>query len=79
MQPGLKRQIEDAAKASGRSLNSEIIARLEWTFQTLPSSEGIDQAELAGRIVEIERRVNDLADAHTAHIAWHLNQRQGTT
>jgi Arc-like DNA binding domain len=29
MQSGLKRRLEEAAKANGRSLNSEIVARLE--------------------------------------------------
>lgn len=33
MQSGLKRRLEGAAKASGRSLNSEIVARLERSFQ----------------------------------------------
>ncbi|MGO8094423.1 Arc family DNA-binding protein [Rhizobium leguminosarum] len=33
MQPDLKRQIEEAAKLSGRSLNSEIVARLEASLQ----------------------------------------------
>jgi hypothetical protein len=33
MQPELKRRIEAAAKANGRSLNAEIAARLEWSLQ----------------------------------------------
>jgi hypothetical protein len=33
MQPGLKRRLEEAAKANGRSLNSEIVARLERSFR----------------------------------------------
>lgn len=32
LQPDLKRKLEDAAKASGRSLNAEIASRLEGTF-----------------------------------------------
>ena len=32
MQPDLKRRIEEAAQRSGRSMNSEIIARLEWSL-----------------------------------------------
>jgi hypothetical protein len=33
MQSGLKRRVEEAAKANGRSLNSEIVARLEDSFR----------------------------------------------
>jgi hypothetical protein len=33
MQPELKRRVEAAAKANGRSLNSEIVARVERTLQ----------------------------------------------
>ncbi len=32
LQPDLKQKLEDAAKASGRSLNAEIASRLEGTF-----------------------------------------------
>jgi hypothetical protein len=32
MQSGLKTRLEEAAKANGRSLNSEIVARLERSF-----------------------------------------------
>ena len=33
LQPSLKRRIEEAARANGRSLNSEIAARLEKSLQ----------------------------------------------
>lgn len=40
MQPGLKRRLEDAARANGRSLNSEIVARLEQSLAVpLPSPD----------------------------------------
>ena len=40
MQSGLKRRLEEAAKASGRSLNSEIVARLEQSLAIpLPSPD----------------------------------------
>lgn len=32
LQPALKKRVEEAAKANGRSLNSEIAARLEASF-----------------------------------------------
>lgn len=47
MQPELKRRVEAAAKANGRSLNSEIVSRLERSF----SAEG----ELSGRMAWIKR------------------------
>lgn len=39
LQPALKRKVEEAAKANGRSVNSEIALRLEASF-----SEGFDAA-----------------------------------
>lgn len=40
MLPDLKTRIEAAAKANGRSLNSEIAARLEWSLQAEEQSGG---------------------------------------
>lgn len=34
LQPDLKRQLEERAKAGARSLNAEIVARLEFTLET---------------------------------------------
>ena len=52
MQSGLKRRLEEAAKANGRSLNSEIVARLEQSLAIpLPSS---DQDE---RLAKLEKVV----------------------
>jgi hypothetical protein len=34
MMPELKQRVEAEARANGRSLNSEIIARLEWSLET---------------------------------------------
>lgn len=40
MQAGLKRRLDEAAKANGRSLNSEIVARLEQSLANpLPSPD----------------------------------------
>lgn len=51
LQPALKSAVERAAKASGRSLNSEIAARLERTFRD-------DEDALANaRAIEAFRKV----------------------
>lgn len=41
MQPELKLQLEEAARASGRSLNSEIVARLERSLSPVSPEEGV--------------------------------------
>jgi hypothetical protein len=49
MRSGLKRRLEEAAKANGRSLNSEIVARLEQSLAIpLPSPD------LEKRLVQLE-------------------------
>jgi len=41
IQPDLKELIEQAARASGRSLNAEIVARLQDSFDVLPENESV--------------------------------------
>jgi hypothetical protein len=50
MQPDLKSQLEDAARVSGRSLNAEIIARLEATFPA-----GVEDEVRAARQSELQK------------------------
>jgi hypothetical protein len=45
MQSGLKRRLEEAAKADGRSLNSEIVARLEQSFASPDLEKRLAQLE----------------------------------
>ena len=75
MQPELKQQIEEQARANGRSLNAEIVWRLE---KSLPgsadgqswiksakasSSKGSDHAE---RLNTLEQQVGELMEAVNA-------------
>lgn len=56
MQPDLKARIEDAARANNRSLNAEIIARLESTLErddTLTDHERRLEA-LESKIADVE-------------------------
>ncbi|MBY3416769.1 Arc family DNA-binding protein [Rhizobium laguerreae] len=61
MQPDLKRQIEEAAKLSGRSLNSEIVARLEASLQhevslsSVANEVEIENLRVGLRVEENER------------------------
>jgi hypothetical protein len=57
--PELHRQLSDSAKARGKSLNSEIIERLRYTFAD-PSYQPTDLfelEELRARLVVLERAV----------------------
>jgi predicted DNA-binding protein len=49
---GMRERIADAAKENGRSMNSEIIARLEASF---------DEGGLSERFSELEKRLDRLA------------------
>lgn len=63
MQPELKKQVEKAARASGRSLNAEICHRLAQSFgeqASLDQTSEQTDTDLAGRVAELERRVAEL-------------------
>jgi hypothetical protein len=66
LQPDLKRKIEEAAKRNGRSLNSEIAARLE---ASLDSDSDARSTAAANRLLrsgmgdDLERRVRALEQA----------------
>lgn len=65
MPPDLRAQIEVAAKASGRSMNAEIVARLQLTM----GGDGRDRDELAKvnqRMYAVEVQVQVLLDAYRA-------------
>ena len=56
LQPELKRRVEDAARANGRSLNAEIAARLEKSFQ---DEGGTQISALEKRLGELEEKVEN--------------------
>lgn len=70
LQPDLKRQVEEAAKANGRSLNAEITHRLEASFRedaghtsfawakTAKGSNASDPVQI--QIEDLQRRVRKL-------------------
>lgn len=51
MLPALREQIEAAAKSSGRSMNAEIVARLEASFPPEPEQKFNVEMEIGGPIV----------------------------
>lgn len=53
LQPGLKRRVDEAAKANGRSINAEIAARLDASFAGT-EKEGDD---LGQRVKALEREL----------------------
>lgn len=60
MLPDLKTRIEAAAKANGRSLNSEITARLEWSLQAEEQAGGSMLATGAtDAMSDMESRIKD--------------------
>lgn len=55
MQPGLKAKIEDAAQANNRSMNAEIIARLEASLSaSLPATSGDGIEKQLARTIELQ-------------------------
>ena len=66
MGPDLKTKIEESAKANGRSMNAEIIARLEASF-AIGSDEMNDQTQkyynlLQGELRELKARITMVED-----------------
>lgn len=57
MQPELKARIEEAAKANNRSLNAEIVARLE---STIENDETL--ADHEKRLEALERKIIDVEE-----------------
>lgn len=57
MQPELKERIEAAATTSGRSMNAEIVQRLEESFAKKDSDAAVFQKLLDGQVVELTNRV----------------------
>lgn len=57
LQPELKRQVEEAAKANGRSLNAEITHRLEASFK---DELGVPDFVTGNRIDLLEKELAEL-------------------
>lgn len=55
MPSDLRAQAEDAAKASGRSLNAELVARLEASFLALSATEKLIPAKRARELASMAR------------------------
>lgn len=58
MQPDLKERLEKAAQESGRSLNAEVVARLEQSFEPRESTIMIEELEnlLTGVLTQIKAK-----------------------
>lgn len=63
MQPDLREKVEAAAKENHRSLNAEIVARLEESFATRswPSMERTDTETLNARYIELSEKLSQLS------------------
>lgn len=61
MLPELKEQIEAAAKASGRSMNAEIVNRLQASFAPAITSANVKISGLEGRDDEVYHQVSEFA------------------
>ena len=53
MQPELKESLEDAAKINGRSLNAEIVSRLESSFNKSTALEDLSWPDLVKELRRI--------------------------
>lgn len=69
----LRRQIEDAARANNRTLNSEVVSRLERTFREDAQNAGTGMTWIAkakkGSATQIEKRLAALETAMLAIVA----------
>lgn len=62
LQPSLKAKVEEAAKKNRRSLNAEIAARLEESFQRpAAQSEPLDREQTAALVQEMQRLIDQAA------------------
>jgi len=71
MPPEIKEQIEAAAKANGRSMNAEIVARLQASFEPSANATAVTLEEIIGafaRMMQLAVRVKPgtAADSKTA-------------
>ena len=71
MPPEIKEQIEAAAKANGRSMNAEIVARLQASFEPSANATAVTLEEIIGafaRMIQLAVRVKPgtAADSKTA-------------
>lgn len=86
MLPDLKERVEQAARESGRSMNAEIVARLESTFAAPTTSSAVDLSqtvqelqslqELGALNYELQRATHNLDAAQQQFsTAWHTLQQ----
>lgn len=74
----MREKIAELAKTSGRSMNAEIIARLE---QTMDDDDTL--AQMTSRIAELERQVEELSEDTDTRIdrvetrVWRLLEHAG--
>lgn len=76
MPEGMRDKIEAAAKAAGRSMNSEIVARLEASFDQ--DLEGIEErvSQLETQVADESREVDKRLDRIEANM-WRLLEHAG--
>ncbi len=54
---GMREQIAEAAKANGRSMNAEIVSRLERSMSEAPAINGLSLAELFKKLDSLEKSI----------------------
>jgi hypothetical protein len=52
LQPDLKQRVEEAARANSRSLNSEIVARLELSFQPRATPDEAENRRMQEQVIK---------------------------
>lgn len=71
LSPELKALIEESAKASNRTLNAEITARLEQSFKQ-DTYKGINQNEIKQMLREV---INDVVEYQARHFESWLDKK----
>lgn len=54
---GMRDKIADAAKAAGRSMNAEIVNRLERSFSDAPAINGVGMREIFEKLAELDAAI----------------------
>ncbi|MCZ4270882.1 Arc family DNA-binding protein [Maritalea porphyrae] len=74
---GMRQKLKDIAAENGRSLNAEIIHRLEQSFNVATSIEDIDAANkrLQDMMDKADKRIAQLREQNTLALQVEMNRR----
>lgn len=72
MPPEVREQVEAAAKSSGRSMNAEIVARLQASFSDASAGTSFAVPVIASRLAHLAGQLHDLQNKRNTLAVMHL-------